>query len=168
MEESNLVDCWLEKAKVRISPNNLPPYLRRVFTEHEQWVLTGGKKGQRGTLNEENLGYLDLSKRDLSGIVLKRCNLDGADLSRCSLLFANLTKAILTNANLTGAALSGASLAGADLSHADLSGALLTPISVRSVDGNETGRVRMTDLRHAKLKDAVLDGLDLTQCVTAS
>ena len=41
------------------------------------------------------------------------------------------------------------SLAGADLSRADLTGALLTPIPVRSPDGAETGRVRMTDLRRA-------------------
>jgi len=152
---------------VRINPNNLPPYLRRVFTEHEQWVQTGGKKGQRGALSEENLGYLDLSARDLSGIVLKGCNLEGADLSGCGLLFANLTKAILTDASLVKAALSGASLAGADLSRADLTGALLTPIPVRGVDGGDTGRVRMTDLRRAKLEDAMLGGLDLTQCVTS-
>ena len=167
MAESNLVECWLEKTKVRINPNNLPPYLRRVFTEHEQWVLTEGEKGQRGTLAEENFGYLDLAKRNLSGIVLKGCNLEGSDLSQCSLLFANLAKSTLVEATLTGAALSGASLAGADLSRADLTGASLTPIPVRGPDGAETGRVRMTDLRRATLEAATLDGLDLTQCVTS-
>lgn len=116
---------------------------------------------------EENLGYLDLAKRNLSGIILKGCNLEGADLSECSLLFANLTKSTLVEANLVGAALSGASLAGADLSRADLSNALLTPIPVRSSDGAETGRVRMTDFRRATLDTAKLDGLDLTQCVTS-
>ena len=142
--------------------------MRRVFTEHEQWVMTGGKKGQRGSLVEENLGYLDLSHRDLSGIILKGCNLEGADFTKSVLLFANLSKGKLTDAVLSSAALSGASLSGADLSRADLSGALLTPIPVRSAEGSETGRMRKTDLRNALLKDAVLEGLDLTQCIVTS
>src|SRR5271166_1660012 len=84
-----------------------------------------GASGGGVVLTEANLNGADLNNADLSGTFLIGANLSGADVSWASLGKANLVRANLSTANLSGADLREASLSAADLSGADLSWASL-------------------------------------------
>lgn len=114
--------------------------LNEILKEHQLWLDSNGKKG-----NKADLIYVDLCELDLSFANLKRANLYDAalvdvNLRSANLRYANLMFANLGYANLTGADLSGANLSSADLYSADLSGA---------------------DLRDATLSNANLNGANL-------
>ena len=120
------------------------------------WIESGGKHGQRGVLEEEDLSRVDLSGWNLSGMVLRRSNFAGAKLTNCVLMMANLEEVDLHGADLQRAVMLGTALAGADLKKADLSHATVGPIEVMSKDDKPTGRTLRTNLDNARLAGANL------------
>ena len=103
--------------------------LNKILDNHELWLKTNGKEGERANLGSADLRYADLSFADL------RCaNLRCADLSSANLIFANLRYANLRSANLSSANLSSANLRCANLRHADLRCANLLSADLRSAD----------------------------------
>jgi uncharacterized protein YjbI with pentapeptide repeats len=79
--------------------------LKEILDQHQLWISTKGKQGERANLTDA-----DLMGADLMGADLTDADLTGADLRDAILYDANLT-----DANLSGAILRGASLSGAIL-----------------------------------------------------
>ena len=71
MEGADLGDAVLDgvdlskvvggKGELKIDVRNLPDHLRRVFDEHEAWINSNAKQGERGVLIEEDLVGIRLS-----------------------------------------------------------------------------------------------------------
>ncbi len=110
--------------------------LQEILKQHQRWVESAYKEGERA----------DLSGADLSGADLSL----EADLSYANLFEANLFKAKLSDADLTGANLTGTNLTGANLMRADLSGADFS-----------NAKLSDTDLTGADFSNANLTGADL-------
>ena len=72
--------------------------LERVWAAHKEWLESGGRRGARADLMNQNLSKLDLRNRDLR--------------------FSKLTNAAFSETLLSGALLYGSDLRGADLSAA--------------------------------------------------
>ena len=84
--------------------------LRKILKNHNEWLFSGYKKGEKADLLYADLSHADLSHADLSH----------ADLSNADLFDANLFDADLSNADLSCADLRDADLRDADLRDADL------------------------------------------------
>jgi hypothetical protein len=92
---------------------------------------------------QQDLRWIDLSERDLSGFYLQGCkllranlkgtNLNGANLNGAYLAWAYLNEATLEGTILSDADLAGASLEGTVLSGANLTGANLTRVNLTGV-----------------------------------
>ncbi len=117
-----------------------------------------GKKAEGLDLSrrefEENI---DLSQRDLSGIMLREASLWYARLEGAKLSGAHLERAILRGAQLEGADLSGAYLDGADLQGAHLEGANLSGAHLKKTE------LLKARLEKARLVDAHLEGAELEE-----
>ena len=139
--------------------------LTEVIESHNEWLDSGGKKGEKANLRWANLIGADLRRADLSGANLRRADLRRADLSGANLSGANLSGANLSGADLIGSNQSGADLSGADLSGANLSGANLIGANLSGADlrrANLIGaNLRGANLRWANLSGADLRGADL-------
>ncbi len=115
--------------------------LREILKKHQEWLVSGGKEGERADLSDADLSGADLSYANLRGAKLIGANLREAKLiganlreaklSRAKLIGANLREAKLIGANLREAKLSEANLSGANLSGANLSGAHLSGAHLR-------------------------------------
>jgi len=116
--------------------------LKEILEQHQLWVSTKGKQGERANLTDANL----------TGANLYDANLRDANLTRAILTGADLYRAILRGADLRGANLSGADLTGADLTGANLTGANLTGAGAN---------LRGANLSYANLEGADLEGADL-------
>ena len=92
--------------------------LNEILTEHDLYLRTDGKEGQRADLSNAYLSGVDLRDANLCN-----ANLSEADLSEANLCDANLRYATLRHTNLSRANLRYVDLSGADLTIADLSGA---------------------------------------------
>ena len=90
--------------------------LKSILDQHQLWIESAGKQGQRAILTG---AYL-------RGANLTGANLTGANLTDANLTNANLSDADLHAANLHAANLEGANLRGANLTRANLTGAILT------------------------------------------
>jgi hypothetical protein len=123
--------------------------LKEVLDQHQLWIESAGKHGQRAYLTGA-----DLAHRQLAVANLAVANLEGANLEGASLYRANLSGANLTGANLTGANLTVANLAVANLEGAYFEGANLT-------DANLEG----ANLTGANLTGANLTGANLTNTI---
>ena len=103
---------------------------RQLGERIDKWVL------QFMASFQQDLRRIDLSGRDMSGLLLGACNflranlkgtnLSGATLSGAYLAWADLSRSSLKGADLGDADLAGAGLEGADLSVANLCGTNLT------------------------------------------
>ena len=154
------------KSELKLEVRNLPDHLRRVFDEHEAWINTNAKQGERGVLIEEDLVGIRLSGRNLSGMILKGTKLTGVDLSKAILMLTDQRFSDLEGANLKEAMLLGTDLRGANLAKADLTGAIFKPIEVVGGDGKPTGRFQKPILDGANMLEAVLTDVDLSTCST--
>ena len=150
----------------------LPDKLKDVVEEHQKWIDSDGREGQRAELQGEDLQGAQLqgavlSNADLRSAILSNANLKeailpetnlqkadltGADLRGANLGRAELQEAILINANLELANLGGASLQNANLQDANLTDALL-------VDANLQGTIFL----NANLQGSQLQDADLTE-----
>jgi hypothetical protein len=155
--------------------------LKTILEQHELWLVSNEKEGNRADLSGANLTSSDLSganltSSDLTGADLSDADLFGADLTGANLSGANLTcahltRADLTDANLTGANLRRADLRGADLRFANLRGADLTCTNLTCVNlyGADLTRADLSgadlinsELEYTNLTDTILD--DKEQC----
>jgi uncharacterized protein YjbI with pentapeptide repeats len=152
--------------QVELDLDNFPPHLRRAFREHEQWIVSGGKEGERGALVEEDLSRINLSKRNLSGMLLKNVKLRSANLANSILILSDLSGSDLEGANLQGAMLIGTNLTDSNLTRADFTSAVVKATEVMNARGEPTGRIQKTLLDRANLAHALITGIDLTQCST--
>ena len=91
--------------------------LSKILKEHERWIATDWKEGEKADLSN-----VDLSGANLSGIRLCEANLCSADLSSADLRKTDFFSADLSEADLSEADLRGAMLYAADLSGACLEG----------------------------------------------
>jgi len=113
--------------------------LKRILTEHKEWLRMIGPKGRQADLRGANLSDADLSQADLrkallSGAYLTQANLSDADLHAAELGAADLRSAMLCRANLSEAFLVGADLRGSSLTHANLRGAMLGLTDLTAAD----------------------------------
>ena len=134
------------------------------------------RRAVRLSLDREELGYWNLSNRDLSGIQITKGNLQRAslrdtDLASARLFGANLEGADLHHARLWHCDLRDANLAAADLAAADLRGARLERTDLRNANlrGADLTDARLgeTDLRGADLREATL-GAKFDRSLTVS
>jgi uncharacterized protein YjbI with pentapeptide repeats/CRP-like cAMP-binding protein len=115
-------------------------------------------------LQGAKLSYANLFHAKLYGVDLERAQLNYADLSNARLTRAHLAKAFLSNAKLKNATLKYAILDDTDLTGADLTGADLSNASL--INANlDNAILKGTILRGAKLFDASLKGIDLSDSV---
>lgn len=156
--------------------------LRQILQDHELWLRSDKKQGERANLEGANLSGAKLWNANLSGAKLLNTRLSGADLwcpnlsgadlrkaklslaklsgadmSRADLSLANLSRSDLSDANLSGAFLLKANLSGANLYRANLSRAVI-------LDANLSGaELWGADLSGAKLREANLSGAFLLE-----
>ena len=126
--------------------------LQRALVEHDRWVRSEGRSGNRASLDG-----VDLSESDLRGLNLSGADLRGAQLQRVLLNDALMILADLAGANLTGASLvrcnlSGANMVGTLLADADLTDAVLeaAPILSQSGGGDRSGPADIIGRRGSK------------------
>jgi hypothetical protein len=134
--------------------------LKRIISEHEEWVKTTKKDGQRA-----NLKKADIRETDLRGANLQGANLSGANLKKADIRETDLKGANLQGANLTGAKLQGADLQNANLWGANLQGANFWLANLQEADLQHAilrgARLWYTNLQEAKLGKANLQKADL-------
>jgi hypothetical protein len=86
--------------------------LQKILADHERWLTSGGRLGNRANLSRWNLCGEDLRGLDLTGAILYRADLRGAKLAGSMLCHANLSQAVLTGADLRDVDLARANLRG--------------------------------------------------------
>ena len=160
--------------------------LKKILSDHKNWLESEGGQGQRADLSGvilhgAKLRGANLRKAILCGADLRSANLRKAKLSEADLCETNLDGALLGRANLFSAKLRLANLRGAELRRANLSAALLTGAEMSGVDlskatlnsaeltwSNLNGAClfeasfRGADLDRANLNNVYLDGTDFT------
>ena len=124
--------------------------LNKILKEHQIWLDTNTKNGERA-----NLSFSDLRGTNLRGADLRCADLSCVDLRRADLGGTNLRGVNLSFADLRGANLRGADLRCADLSCVDLRRADLGGTNLRGVN------LSFADLRGANLRGANLGGTNL-------
>jgi uncharacterized protein YjbI with pentapeptide repeats len=125
-------------------------YLADILSKHRMWLESGGQKGKRACLVDQDLTNADLSGSDLSE----------ADMSGAVLSFANLQNACLRRAKLVDSTFEHACLHNADFHVADLKCADLEKTS-----GLLGGKLAGADLTDAKLPESfiLLETLDIVK-----
>ncbi len=76
----------------------IPPDLQKVLNEHQEYIKTGGKKGQKADLRKADLRNLDLTAvnlcgANLQGAIFQGAHLKQADFRETNLLFTNFSGA---------------------------------------------------------------------------
>ena len=129
--------------------------LSAILKEHQLWLDSRGKNGERADLSNKSLKLANLEGADLRKADLRRVNLEGADL-----LIADLAGANLEEANLAGANLAGANFHRANLAETNLEGAYLreTNLAGANLAGANLAGANLED---AYLEDAYLEGVNL-------
>src|SRR5262249_7031984 len=90
--------------------------LPEILKQHQFWLSSGGKEGERAVLNGADFGDADLTDANFQRAELRRANFRRALLRRTNLREADLQNANLEEANfLLSAQLAGADVAGAKL-----------------------------------------------------
>ena len=95
--------------------------INKTCKEHEKWLASGGKEGERADFQNA-----DLKNARLNGVNLEKANLNGARLNGAFLNSANLKEASLERADLRFIRAMNATFDGASLKYADFRGARLT------------------------------------------
>ena len=76
----------------------VPPEIQQILDDHQQWLQTEGKEGQKADLSKA-----DLQRLDLSGVNLEKANLQEANLPEAGLWAANIRGADFKGADLRDA-----------------------------------------------------------------
>ena len=95
--------------------------ISKTCKEHEKWLASGGKEGERADFQNA-----DLKNARLEGVNLEKANLNDARLNGAFLNFANFKEASLERADLRFVRAMNATFDGASLKYADFRGARLT------------------------------------------
>ncbi len=145
--------------------------LKRIFTDHQEWLETKGDDGIQANLSLADLQGADLISAKLQGANLSLANLQEADLAGAklqgaNLRVANLQKADLSGANLQGADLSGANLQGANLNKAYLKKANLGDANLSGANLTEAKKLTQKQLDQAcgDEKTKLPEGLTIATC----
>ena len=157
----NYKDPAVESARVVISART--KLILQSFSNHADkktavmrfLIDSGIISGLRVSLDNAELGDVQLHGGALSGVNLRGSNLRGADLSRTNFRGANLSEADLSGANLRGA-----NLTEVDLSSSKLSGAGLQLANLRGADLS-AARLHGADLLLSNLSETDLSEADL-------
>jgi uncharacterized protein YjbI with pentapeptide repeats len=132
-----------------------PEEIKKILEEHEVWLGSDGKEGERADL----LG-VDLQNFDLLGVNLENAVLQGANFQNADLEGANLKGANLKGANLEGANLGMTNLEMTNLKGANLEGANLEMTNLEEAN-LERAKLRKANLKRASLVTASLRGASL-------
>lgn len=89
--------------------------LAKILSNHEKWVLSSGKEGSRGILNNINLQGEDFSGKYLDGIIFNNVNLRNANFKDAKLGYAEINEVDTDSAQFIACDLQGADLSGADI-----------------------------------------------------
>ncbi|THD51839.1 MAG: hypothetical protein E8A12_20515 [Phenylobacterium sp.] len=106
--------------------------IKAILDAAQQWVETGGARGERGHLDDLDLRVVAGAFRDrlLGGLAAPNAIGVSVDFSRSQLQGAVFDGADLRHANFRGADLRGASFVGAKLAHANMVGADLAALEL--------------------------------------
>ena len=161
--------------------------LQKILNDHQRWLGTAHREGERADLSGAKLKKAVLPNRNLSEALLTDSDLSYVDLTGALLSKTALRGANLTCASLKGAQLEEVDLTGIDLTHTIISNAvfnyaILVGVSLKgSVLGNTrfnstnlsgadlsgadlaNAEIAGSDLRNANLKNANLIGVNLSQ-----
>jgi len=138
-----------KKARQKLAEGDL----ERKLSDHQRFVYSEGKEGQRLVLPRTDLKGANLIGRSLQGADFTDCNLVGALLMGARLEGAKLEGTLLLRARLEEAHLLSAHLKGAWLREAHLSGADLTDVDLRGASLRDA-----TGWSEAELKGVNLEG----------
>ena len=118
--------------------------LSAILKEHQLWLDSRGKNGERADLSNKSLQFANLAEANLA-----RANLARANLRRANLRRANLHRADLHGADLEGVDLRRANLSAANLMRANLEGADLEGVYFRNakLEGVNLERAKNTLFR---------------------
>ena len=130
--------------------------LKQILEQHELWLKSNRKQGERANLEGANLDRINLKGANLKKANLERVSLKWADLENANLEGANLKGASLEWANFQWANLAGANLAGANSTMAKFIMASLAMANLTMAD------FTMADFTIASLTGANLVGANLT------
>jgi len=136
--------------------------LRRIVAQHQTWLESRTKEGQKAELAGATLAQAPLAGANLIGANLKEAELYMANLNAAMLEYADLRKARLFGANLQNAMLGDADLRGALLGESNLKGAMLWKADLRGAN------LEGADLRRASFFGANLEGADLARTALAA
>jgi 2-iminobutanoate/2-iminopropanoate deaminase len=137
--------------------NLISPEILRSIELHEEWVISGNKKGVKLSLMDADLSGINLANRKLAEAVLPGTNFNKACLERVDLYRANLASASFVGADLSFADLTKAELDYASLVDAKLWGTRAFRASFYEADLRRAN-LQGADLRHASLYGANLEG----------
>jgi uncharacterized protein YjbI with pentapeptide repeats len=139
----------------------VPSDIQKIIDEHQRWVETKRKEGQKADLQGA-----DLQGVNLQGANLQEANLQGANLQEANLREAHLQEAHLEKANLQGANLIKANLMGTFCREAHIQEANLKEAAL--IDADLQGAylwgttLQEASLMRANLKKAILCTVNLT------
>jgi len=155
LDNSCLNGCLLEYANLR-KASLVGCQLRQVWATEAIF--------HEASLRESDLSASNLAEADLSVTDLAKAHLYKAKLRGAMLTDSNLKGATLGRAYLAGCAFAGSVLDDAHLFEADLSGASFSVVYENiSPDERFAASMRGTNLKEAILKDASMEGVDLSQ-----
>ena len=95
--------------------------INKTCKEHEKWLASGGKEGERADFRNA-----DLKNARLNDVNLEKANLNGANLNGAFLNSANLKEASLERADMRFVRAINATFDGASMEYADFQDAMLT------------------------------------------
>ena len=124
--------------------------INKTCKEHEKWLASGGKEGERADFQNA-----DLKNARLNGVNLEKANLDGARLNGAFLNSANLKEASLERADLRFVRAMNAAFDGASLKYVDFRGARLTSSTFKDA------RLASANFENARLGHANFAGATL-------
>lgn len=146
------------------------PVVKLAIENHMEWLRSGGKDGERASLQGVDLQGADLSRVNLSNVNLREANLSDAVCRGINFQGADLRQADLSNTDITGGNLGVAKLRhsilkrtlldGGNLRGADLAGAVFHGASLHDVDFSGANLLS-TDFRKTDL--SVTKGLTQVQ-----
>ena len=141
--------------------------LRDMFTQHHQWLHSGGKEGKRAYFQGYDLRKLDFRGADLTEASFRGADARGVDFTQTTLVSADLSEAWLEGAKFRGVNLERCSLARAQAKKADFKGADLHEATLMAGQFNEAdfshAVMAKVNLREVQAVSAVFNGAQLTK-----
>ncbi len=156
-----------EEAKANSRPDHVPD-IAEILDNHELWLSSKGRSGERANLDSRSLAETDLSGRNLKNASFRQCDLsdsnlcngvfEGADFRQAVLSGSDMTEGAFGAARLRHARLDLCNLQRASLCGADLAGATLRAANLTDTDFTDANFLGI-DLTDVDLNNA----LGLTQ-----